>query len=421
MTIRKRLTALTLLFAFLAAVTACGAAAEAPEMPAAIRFISVPDEAFGEEGRMPIAGTPDGSRLLISGTFALYIWDTQEGKRIPLTFSREEDVEFLDMRIREAALFSSQAYSGMKKDEKAAYEEEIKKMADSYLASKGLTRFTSPDQALECFDHIISLAGRCAGMNDAFALVQCDRIGLEILTDLRTGESRLIGTDPEKRGSQFPSVVCGDRIFCKDGLLHMDTWESDYPAENYGFPAYADFTGEVPEIMLMYSAAALLPDDSLLIVNRGVPDREAGTTPSYLGYRSKAESRYTLLGQYPGMNGPDRLLVTGSKKYALAYLSNYYAQPAVLVNLETLETQEAEAGLFFFAACEGGFLAYDCRDRERVSVIVLDPETMQPRELEIRGDFTQVGDMMIISRIEGNGQGLLFTSSSPLHGYFTLE
>ena len=48
----------------MAAVTACGAAAEAPEMPAAIRFISVPDEAFGEEGRMPIAGTPDGSRLL---------------------------------------------------------------------------------------------------------------------------------------------------------------------------------------------------------------------------------------------------------------------------------------------------------------------------------------------------------------------
>ena len=420
MTIGKRLTALAVLLACLAALTA-GGSAESPRTPEAIRFVPVADEAFGEEGRMVIAGTPDGFRLLISGSYTLYIWDVPEGRKIPLVFSREEDQEYLDQLIRQAAVSCSPVYSRLKRDQRAEFEEKTKQQADDYLASRGLSRFESLEQAQECYDHIVPIAGRCAGMGDSFALVECYQLGAEIVTDLRTGESRLIGTDPERRDARFPSVICGDKLFSKDGLLRMGTWDSDYPAENYLFPEYAAFSGETPEIMLSYTAAALLPDDSLLFVSRGMFDSEAGSTPSYLALRSAGESFYIPLGQFPGMNGPDKLLVTENGKYALAWIGGNFYQPAVLAGLETREARETEAGLFFFAAGGNGFLAYDYRDMDNLSVVLLDPETMETRALEVRGDFSEVGRMTIISQIVNNGRGMLFTSSEALRGYFILE
>lgn len=417
---KHKLAAWTALLLCLALAAAC-AAAETPA-PTVIRFTAVPDEAFGEEGRMVIAGTADGARLLIAGAYELYIWNTETGERIPLTFSREEDREYLDMKIRTALGFTSAAQH-MKKDQREAYIAKMEQAADEYLAARGLDRFSSLDQIAECFDHLLPLGARCKGLGDSFALTECSQIGLEIATDLRTGESRLIGTDPEN-SSRIPSAVCGDRLFSKDGLFDMNTWESDYPEENHYYPSFAGWEGALPEEGLsIITAMALRPDDSLVYISRGSFDRESGTTSCYLALRSAEKSAVLALGQFSGMYTPEALLFAGNGRYVLAYSPSLYTVPPVILDMETGEKQTLEPGeIFFFAACDAGFVAYDYRNRDNPGVVLLDPETLETKPLRLAGDDLRAGDMTIISSVADNGRGMLFSSSSgTLRGYFTLE
>ena len=103
----KRMKTLLLLTACaVLAVSGCCAEAKdeaAPFVPKVLRYVAVPEDAFGGiPGGRVAAVAEDGNKLLVIGRNSLYLWDAAAGQRMPVYFSQEEDMDLDDFDVDEA-------------------------------------------------------------------------------------------------------------------------------------------------------------------------------------------------------------------------------------------------------------------------------------------------------------------------------
>ncbi len=367
-----------------------------------LRFVSVKDKAFSTDNSRVIAATGDGRNVLIMNAFELYLWDTMSGKRFPVWFSGEKDIEQLDFTVQTAYA----RRSNVKKEQMEALKQKYDEITGAYFGRSGITRFTTLDEVSECFPMIISIGARTKELGSRWALVEATYLSAMLLIDLETGEARFTE-------DRYASIN-GDRLLNSDdgSVTDLVTGETYYPEYKRAETDY--FFGNS-------KAIRLLDDDSVLVLIPKSEIREDKTQDMLLHHISVDGGQITDLGSFDFMREPSELLVTGNGRYAAAYYPQvYYADQAVIVDLETGEviTPEIE-DLLFTAATEDAFLCYDFKNAEMVK---LDPETLKRSKLGVSGlgrgsyaSYTMMGSLV------GNGRGLYFSQGEILRGYFELD
>ena len=365
-----------------------------------LRFVSVREKAFSTENARVIAAAGDGSRVLITNAYELYLWDVKANKRIPLRLTDEEDIELFNFTLESAFVLRSATNREQRETMQKRYEE----VRDSYFKQHGLDRFTSFDEMSECFPMRIAIGARTKGLGQRYALIEAVQFGAQFIADLQTGECRFVE-------NQFASLY-GDKLLDldNDGITQIETGEVYLP--NYSLPDAQVSMGYQKDIKL-------LSDDSIAIL---IP--EAEMTENYernmhLRLASTKNGFDVVLGQFRAMTEPDTLLPLGNGKYVAAFSRNNYRNvPTFIVNCETSEVMQLEPDkLMMVSATEDSFILYNT-ETYSYDLVELNPETLEQTALSVSGanglGFTALASVVT------NGEGLYFVQGDILHGYFEL-
>ncbi|MCR4621926.1 MAG: hypothetical protein K5663_07555 [Clostridiales bacterium] len=364
-----------------------------------LKFVSVKDRAFSTDSARVIAATGDGRNVLITNQFDLYIWDTKAGKRIPVWFSSEKDIEQLGLMVQTSYVLRS----NVKKDQIEARKKQYEEITGKFFERNGITRFTTLDEISGCFPMQIQIGARVREIGPRWALVDAVYLGAAVLIDLETGEARFI--------EDAYASLSGDRLLDTDArsVTDLKTGETRYPEY---IKAETEYSGAIKTLKL-------LKDDSVLALLPGSAIRDDKTRELLLAYVSAAGTKTVNIGAFEFMHEPSVLLVTGSGRYA-AVTSQYahYAKQTVIVDLASGEAKTPGIDdLLYVSSADDAFLCYDVGKAE---LLTLDPETLETAKLTVSGLGKSVTYNMI-SSVVTNGEGLYFSQGDVLRGYFKLE
>lgn len=378
----------------------------APASGLTLRYVAVPEAAFSAENDRVLAASPDGRFVLISNPYAVYLWDCTARRRIPISFAGEEDLELLNLYALNAALGTQ----GIKlnKEQREKRIADLEAVRDSYLARLGLTRFTDLDQIADCYPRTVNLFAQCTGFDGQIAAVECPQFAIAFSVDLTTGEAKLF-----EKGDQIMAIGSG-----------MVLYRSHFADLATGEPLIPDLTVAAddgrPDDLTLPQGAAFCADGSVVYVSPSGAFSPEGND-YWLTHAAKDANTAYMIGNYAYSRAPGSILLSCEDRWALLYSRSAATyNPAILMNLETGEISEIEAGkLLPVAAAKNGFI---CWDLKTYDVVLLDPVTGEQAKISLaRGfDWSQL-NYAAVGSIVGNGQGMLFTQRQPLHGYFVIE
>ena len=367
-----------------------------------LRFVSVPDNAFTDPSCRVIAASSDRRNVLISCAYEVYLWDTLENRRLPLTFTDESDIAAFN-QLAESAVVLTVTRNTREQSEREKQRDRILEIKASYLNEKGLKRFTSFDHLSECFPRIVSLATTADSVSARYAIADAAQLGASFLVDLETGECRLINDIRY-------AALCDGRLLTPEGITLLDTGETYLPTA-----PELDVSGLSSQIKRL----TLLKDDSVLaLVPSDTMDKTDYSREMYLADISKERSTVLELGRYAMSKEPDRLLVTGDGRYALACGSIAASiGNAVIVDREKGETKPFTERLFLVAAAGDAFICYDAYDGSQLYLLA--PDTLKLTKLKLSGlGKNSPLSFMAASSFVGNGEGLYFVQNDIVRGYF---
>lgn len=408
----KRLLVLMLLLACICLLTSCGGGGEATGadgtafVPVSIRYTAAPAEAFGENSSARvIAVSADREKLLITSPYDLYIWDVSAGKRIPVSFSAEEDLESLNLRVNNALAVGP--------NNKKLTEEQLEKMRDKgkkYLEKLNQTRFINVDQIMECYPQTIQVRAVCISMGEHFALISenANTLGMFSL-DMRTGEARMI---PSDQISGLYPVLCGDRLLTGIGITDLSTGEAvvtEYPEPR-----------EVPDedYFSPRPVTRLLSDGSAVAIVQGALNSETREANYYLRKLSAAENSWDLLGSYPMGFSDSSLCITGDGKYAAVSPPYHLRLEPVIISLETGEKRMLDAeDLIIVGEYDTGFV---CCSLKNLNIVRLDAGSLKQAKLRQTGGSWPEMNITVFMSLESNGRNYC-AQNAVVRGYFTAE
>ena len=371
-----------------------------------LRYVPVTEAAFAETNDRVIGAAPDGRMVLIANTFDLYLWDTVNGCRVPISFPDEEDQALLTMYGTEAAaVLNARSLTAAQREERIRA---LSAKRDDYLRERGLSSFTTLDQLAECFPHLLPLAARCTAVYDRWALAECAKAGLTLLVDMQAGTARFL-----EKGMKAYAMNAG-RLLTSEGLTDLETGELSQPDLA---PAAGD---EWPALRGPAVAARLGADGGLQLL---LP--EGSVVPAgndfWLLDAAQGHKKLLRIGHYQYGRQPDTILAAAGERYLLLFnLNAYRTTPPVLVDRERETAEELSRQLLPICAAGSGFL---CLDADALEVVLLDPASGKAGGILLAEgyDWSALTPGEAVSMI-GNGQGLLFCQQkAPLHGYFAMS
>lgn len=423
----KRMKTLLLLTACaVLAVSGCCAEAKdeaAPFVPKVLRYVAVPEDAFGgTPGGRVAAVAEDGNKLLVIGRNSLYLWDAAAGQRIPVYFSQEEDMDLLN----DAVLL--QCMNG--KTTEATLETIRGKMAE-YLADHGLERFENLAQAGEFLNLRNGNNGIyicCAG--EHFAVAAMFQPWVYFTVDLRTGEARIIeclqqdfeytdtGTGwAESRGLSIVPMLYGDLLLSDNGVTDLNTGETvqlelrmpdTLPEDIRLDQSTADALAPDGNILKTAATNLIRTDDGKLVRDWYLLDCGAdGTNVIRICENSRADL--------------SEMLVTGNGRYVTVSDPNAIGQGAVwMIDRETGDVRSLEdTGWVAVGAYDTGFLCYDL-NYGFWPLLAVDPETMNYVFVNLTGTNCPQPTVRTLVGMISNGR-YFCPRSDIINGYFIAE
>ena len=392
--------------------------------PVSVCFVSVPEEAFGTENARVIAASRDGGNILISSAFELYVWDVAGGKRLPVYFSREANIERLNGYV-ETGVVMQRAYGGKPSEEQMNQRrEDAVKAKAAFLEPLGLSQFVSLDQVAECYPQMIPYGARCTSVGDDYAIAGLYELGIgDILVNLRTGEAVSYSTESTENSAFFPVALCGNLLLggelsekSPEMITDLDTGEKRTKVTELS-PIEDN-----PGFLLSFSAIrnpVLTPDGLVLALTQKLEKADDEYVTKWgLIIIGPERSRVVLLETLRYSSGK-KLLVTTDGKYAMVSDSAAYESAPVIVRLDTDEIRTPEAGGFtWFGSCGTGFIG--CEPKTMIPVL-LHADTLEIAPLRLNG--VQSGNLIYsaILNMVGNGHGMFFSQNDAVHGYLQLQ
>ncbi len=369
-----------------------------------LKYVSVPEEAFGEQSSRVIAASGDGQHALIMNAYEIYLWDTLQNERQPLTFNNEEEAAAFDSRVETAVVMSLTSRIN-DKEKRQQKQTEIMQVKASYLNQHGLERFTSFDQIYECFPHMVSIGASVEYLSANYAIVAANQLGVAFLVNLGTGDCSLIDDVKD-------TALCGDKLLTYEGIKDLATGETHLPAVEP-----VDGSG----LNSLVNRIELLKDDSILmLIPSSQLDTEDYSREMFLIDVSTERTRLTGLGKFRVSGEPTKMLITGNGRYVAVYNpSAYYTAQALIIDRDKGEIIQMDDSLFLVAATEDAFICYDYNGS--YMLMLLDPETMDKTTVSIRGlDTGGIVNFTAAGSVTGNGEGMYFIQREIMHGYFEL-
>ena len=419
----RRMRKLFLLSLVLTVFFVSAAAESAPDPlssdPAAIRFVSVPEAAFSTENARVIAATADGVSVLIMNGYELYIWNIPEGKRVPVTFIRDGDIEWLNACVENSMVLQQRGFGGRATEEQLAQRKEAaEKSKQSYLQSRGLTRFVNLDQVAECYPRLVELGAECTSVGLHYAAVNLNYLGIgNMVIDLRTGET--VAQNSNDSSMIIASSLWEDRLL----MIPVSEEESDTVVDLATGEARMLLTDYTPvEDNLGYtwslkSQAVLAPDDSILTIASRYDKADDKLVVHWaLAAIGRDRSRVIPLDTLENSSGK-RLLLTGDGKYAMA--CETVTGGAAVVNLETDEVRIPPAeDVLYLGSCGTGFIGIS---RKTMFPFLLRADTLESVPLRLAGPIPAGLTYAALTRVTGNSRDLLFPAGDIVQGYSQLE
>ena len=415
----KRLMALVLLAACaVTAVSGCfGEAREdaEPFVPKALRYVAAPEEAFQGAGDIKvIAVAEEGNKLLISGRNSLYLWDVNAGRRMPVYFSREEDIEMLNTAVPEQ--FRSEKYSEQ-------MLEMYRRKMQEYLAEYKLTRFENLDQACDfCEQMGKRFDVQCMSVGDHYAVMLLYRPGLYFTVSLLTGEAVIFedagvemqekATWAGKQGLSFYPVLCGDLLLSDNGITDLNTGETLRP-EIVNPDTLPD---DIPAGIT--ARAALLRDGSVLqVFQSNIVRKEKGySRDGYLVDR-RADGTTATLVYGDSETAPVYVIATGNGRYAAVYDLTGMWTGIWIMDRDTGEVRSLDDfNRLIIGAYDTGFLCYDLNDPVR-PVLAMDAETLDCAFVSLTGENCP---LRLLAGMFSNGR-YYCPRSDVINGWFIAE
>ena len=386
-----------------------------------LRFVPVDEAAFRTENERLvnrlIGASEDGNMLLMVNVYELFLWDQTAHRRVPLTFSREEDREALTSLLPMAVLTSG--IPG-KRDQEAL--EKLTALVEEFLQKQGSTAIENLDQFTGFRPQIISLGAQCMGLSGNWALVSLNQASCALAIDLRTGESLVFFQD------MVPRSFCDGRILFDDGVLDLESGELT-GLERLGLvPAPEDGR---PELSFLPNNRTICRDGSLLAFGQeGAFDVEGNDF--WLLDVTTTDNKVSRIGHFDFTHVPARIMTTGEDRWLLLCQPGIsYSFPFFVLDRETGALTEYEPRKMLpVAPAENGVL---CFDLTTYDLLLLDPATGGKTKVGLGSgfDWSALTDISGISGLVSGGDGRLFATSLfrpsrdadaiSVHGYFVLE